>query len=404
MNQNYYVKPNMFIYRLTQGVSALAQRLIFRRKFMRNELKGKKGPIVVIANHQAALDFINLIGATREPMSFVISSSFYRTLPIKGLMDKIGVIPKQQFQTSLKDIHAMKAVIDEKQILVIYPAGLMCEDGLSTPLPKATCRFLQWLHADVYMAKTYGTYFCTPKWSKKRRRGRTYLDIYKLFSADDLTALPPDELHAQMNEALLFDAYREQEELKIPYKHGDNVEGLENVLYVCPNCGREFTMTASGSTISCTACGFAEQSDEYGFLHKKSDTGAEVRYVSDWSRMIYDDLKARIEGGENITLTSAAKFMTVDGKKNKFVEAGEGTLTYREGHLYLTGKLGDEDLELDVNASCFASLPFKPGKQIEVQHGDDIYRCVLEDGKLAMKFINLIKINHELFQAAYAHV
>lgn len=403
MNQNYYRKPNMFIYRLTQCASFLAEKVIFRRKFMRNELKGKKGPIVVIANHQAALDFINLIGATSEPMSFVISSSFYRTLPVKGMMDKIGVIPKQQFQTALKDIHAMKAVIDEKQILVIYPAGLMCEDGLSTPVPEATYRFIQWLHADVYMAKTYGTYFCTPKWAKKRRRGRTYLDIYKLFSSEELENMPVEELRDKMNDALLFDAYREQEELKIPYKHGDNVEGLENVLYVCPNCGREFTIQTKGSTISCTACGFAEESDKYGFLHKKSDTGTEIRYVSDWSRVIYDGLKARIEGGENITLSSAAKFMTVDGKKNKFVESGAGTLTYRDGHLYLSGKLGDDDFELDVATGAYASLPFKPGKQIEVQHGDDIYRCVLEDGKLAMKFINLIKINHELFQATHVH-
>lgn len=403
MDQQYYKKPNMFIYRLTQCASAVAEKLFFRRKYMRNELKGKKGPIVVIANHQAQLDFINLIGATNEPMSFVISSSFYRTMPVKKMMDKIGVIPKQQFQTSLKDIHAMKAVIDEGKILVIYPAGLMCEDGLSTPVPEATCRFIQWLHADVYMAKTYGTYFCTPKWSKKRRRGRTYLDLYKLFSKEELETLPSEQLHSRMDEALLFDAYREQEELKVRYKGGDNVEGLENVLYVCPNCGQEFTMTASGSTISCTECGFSEECDEYGFLHKKSDTGTEIRYVSDWSRKIYSDLKERIESGEEITLTSATKFMTVDEKKNKFVESGEGTLTYRDGHLYLSGKLKDEDFELDVSAGCFASLPFKPGKHIEVQHGNDIYRCALENGKLAMKFINLIKINHELLQATHAH-
>jgi predicted RNA-binding Zn-ribbon protein involved in translation (DUF1610 family) len=402
MNQ-YYRKPNLFIYRLTQGISSLAQTIIFKRKFIRNELKGKKGPIIVIANHQAALDFINLIGATKEPMSFVISNSFYSTLPIKKMMDRVGVIPKQQFQTSINDMHMMKAVVDEKGILVIYPAGLMCEDGLSTPIPNATFRFLQWMHADVYMAKTYGTYFCTPKWSKKRRRGRTYLDVYKLFDKDELTSLPADELERKMLDALLFDAYREQEELKVPYKHGENVEGLENVLYVCPNCGREFTVTTKGSVISCTECGFAEESDKYGFLHKISDTGTEIRYVSDWSRKIYNDLKERIERGEDIPLSSKAKFMTVNKKKNKFVESGAGSLTYRGGHLYLSGKLNTENFELDVNASCFASLPFKPGKHIEVQHGKDIYRCVLEDGRLSMKFINLIKINHELFQASHTH-
>lgn len=404
MSKQQYKKPNMLLYRLTQGVSHVAERILFKRQFIRNELKGKKGPIVVIANHQAALDFINVIDATREPMSFVISNSFYSSLPFKGIMDRIGVIPKQQFQTSLKDIHTMKAVVDEGKILVIYPAGLMCEDGLSTPIPEATCRFLQWMHADVYMAKTYGTYFCTPKWARKRRRGKTLIDIYKLFSAEELTSLPAEELSARVDEALLFDAYREQEDLMISYKGGDNVEGLENVLYVCPHCKREFTMTASKSRITCTACGFTEESDEYGFLHKIGDTGAEIRYVSDWSRMIYNDVKARIESGEDITVSAKTKILTVDQRKHKFVESGDGVLTYKDGHLSLLGKLGGEDFELDIKASTFASLPFKPGKHIEIQSGQDIYRCMLDDGRLTMKYINLIKANHEVFRDSHATV
>ena len=403
MGQQHYKKPNMPLYRMTQAVSFVAQRLLFKRKLIRNELKGKKGPIVVIANHQAALDFINLIDATREPMTFVISNSFYSTLPFKGIMDKIGVIPKQQFQTSIKDIHAMKAVTDAGQILVIYPAGLMCEDGLSTPIPEATYRFLQWLHADVYMAKTYGTYFCTPKWSRGRRRGRTYVDIYKLFSKEELDAADEGELRAKIDSALLFDAYREQESLMIPYKHGDNVEGLEGVLYVCPNCKQEFTIHTSGSTIACSACGFAEQSDKYGFLHKKGDTGTEVRYVSDWSRMIYSDLKARVEGGEDISLTLPTRIKTIDPKKHKFVDAGEGEITWQSGHLLLSGRIGQEVLEIDINASAFASMPFKPGKHIEIQHGQDIYRCAPDDSKQIMKLINLIKINHELFLRTHTH-
>ena len=129
-----YQKPNLFFYRIAQAVSWLAATVIFRRQILRNEIKGKKGPFVVIANHQAALDFVNLIGATARPMTFVISNSFYSTLPIKGLLDKMGVIPQQQFQTSVKDLKRIKAVIDRGEPVVIYPAGLMCEDGLSTPI------------------------------------------------------------------------------------------------------------------------------------------------------------------------------------------------------------------------------------------------------------------------------
>ena len=37
-----------------------------------------------------------------------------------------------------------------------------------------------------------------------------------------------------------------------------------------------------------------------------------------------------------------------------------------------------------------------------IQNGKDIYRCVLEDGRLAMKFINMVKIYYELHEEAHA--
>jgi len=211
-----YRKPNLLCYRVAQVVSFAVAKLIFKRRIIRNEIKGLKGPFVVIANHQAAYDFVNLINTTSRRMSFVISNSFYETLPIKKILDKIGVIPKQQFQTTVKDMRDMKAVIDSGNPLVIYPAGLMCEDGLSTPIPSATYKFLKWLGADVYVARSFGTYFVMPKWSKGMRAGNTHLDIYKLFSKEELKNSSEAKIKEKAEKALLFDAYREQEKLK-PY-------------------------------------------------------------------------------------------------------------------------------------------------------------------------------------------
>ena len=152
-------------------------------------------------------------------MNFVISNSFYNSLPIKGIMDRLGLIPKQQFQTTAKDMKKMKSVIDSGNSLVIYPAGLMCEDGLSTPIPSATYKFLKWLNVDVYVARTYGTYFAMPKWSKGFRPGKTYMDIYKLFSKEELENLDLDLVKSKTEDALLFDAYKEQEKYLVKYKN-----------------------------------------------------------------------------------------------------------------------------------------------------------------------------------------
>ena len=396
-----YTRPNLVVYRLAQVVSWFVATFLFKRKILRNEIKGKQGAYVVIANHQAAYDFVNLIGLTHRPMSFVISSSFYNALPIKGILDKMGVIPKQQFQTTVKDMKKMKSVVEKGAPLVIYPAGLMCEDGLSTPIPAATYKFLKWLGVDIYMAKTKGTYFAMPKWAKGIRPGRTYLDVYKLFSKEELEDMEVPEIRVRAEEALLFDAYREQEELLVRYKDNGNIEGLQNVLYMCPHCMAEFTMEVKdGSTIRCKQCGYEQVSDEYAFLHNRSGVGEELRYVSDWSKLIYERLRAKMARGEECALAAKTKIHMIDEKQKKFVEIGQGELSLSREEFRIEGQIHGEDVCLNIPIANIPTLPFGPGKYLEIQHGEQIYRCVLEDGRLVMKFINMVKIFYELGRIA----
>ena len=395
----HYKKPNLLCYRIAQIAAWLVATFVFRRKILRNEIKGKKGPFVVIANHQAALDFVNLIGATRRPMSFVISNAFFNTLPIRGFLTRMGVIPKQQFQTTVRDMKRMKAVIDHGEPIVIYPAGLMCEDGLSTPIPAATYKFLKWLDADVYVAKTSGTYFAMPKWSSGFRPGRTHLDIYKLFSREELKNLDLGQVKSRADEALLFDAYREQEAFRVKYSNGSNIRGLEHVLYQCPHCLAEFSVEAvEKDRLRCSACGYEQGSDAYGFLHKTSSHGEELRYVSDWSLGIYGRLKEKLVSGEVADLSTPMTIRMIDYDRKKFMDVGHGTLSLNARQFTIDGVIREQPVSLAVSIAGVPTLPFKPGKYLEVQDGNDIYRCVPEDGRLVMKFINMVKIFHELNQ------
>lgn len=387
----HYERPNRFCYVITQAVAWVVAKLIFRRKFLRNEIRGKKGPFVVIANHQCALDFVNLIGATSRRMTFVISNSFFNTLPIRGFMRKLGVIPKQQFQTASRDLKRMKSVIDKGEAFVIYPAGLMCEDGLSTPIPAATYKFLKWLKVDVYAARASGSYFVMPKWAKGLRPGRTYMDIYKLFSAQELETMDLTEIREKTDAAMLFDAYREQEQLQIKYKNNQIVEGLEHVLYWCPHCKQEHTIVAEKNILRCTACGFTQESDDVGILHRVGDVGEEIPYVSDWSSLIFRDMQEKLRSGQLQELSAPVNISMIDMKKKKFIPVGQGELRLNTKTFRLCGQVNGETLDLTVDAATYPSLPFSPGKYLEFQYGDNIYRCMPQDGRLVMKFINMIK-------------
>lgn len=396
LNSEKYIRPHMLLYRAAQLVATGFAATVFKRKYIRNEIRNAQGPYVVIANHQAAYDFAGLIGATKRPLTFVISNSFYNSLPITGILRKLGVIPKQQFQTTVSDMRRIKAVIENGESLVIYPAGLMCEDGISTPIPQATYKFLKWLDADVYVARASGTYFTMPKWTKGFRPGRTYMDIYKLFDRNELKKLSVGEIKERTDGAILFDAYREQEGLLSKYSNNDNIEGLEKVLYACPNCGNEFTVKVrDGNIIYCTDCGFAERSDEYGFLHKIGE-GEELRYVSDWSRLIYERHRDMLKEHPEYTLSAKTRIYMLDYDKHKFTWVGLGKLTLGKTAFRIKGVINGSSVDMTIPSTKLPTLPFKPGKYLEVQNGADIYRCELDDGKLVMKFINTVKAFFEL--------
>lgn len=394
-----YRRPDLFFYRVAQTASWALSSFVFRKKMLRNEIRNVDGPFVVIANHQCALDFVNLIGASRRPMHFVISNSFYSTLPVKNIMDKIGVIPKQQFQTSVNDLKQMKTVIDAGEPVVIYPAGLMCEDGLSTPIPVATYKFLKWLGVDVYVARCQGSYFVMPKWTKGMRPGQTTMDIYKLFSKEELAELDLETVKQKTDEALLFDAYREQDANPRKYAKINDIRGLEQVLYQCPSCHQEFTMMVEGNDrICCRECGYAQRVDRSGFFHLESEHGPEIRYVSDWSKWIFRQMQQRMEQGESVTLAEETEIHMIDHHKKRFVPVGQGVIRLDQQELSLSGRIGNEEITVQIPVGSVPTLPFKPGKYLEVQHGKDIYRCVLADGRQVMKFINLVKIHYGLRQ------
>ena len=397
-----YQKPNRFVYRFAQGVSWVAAKVLFHLKIGRNDIRNKEGAFLVIANHQCALDFVNLIGATSRPMTFVLSKSFFSTLPIQGVLKKMGIIPKQQFQTTVSDMKKMKAVVEAGEPLAIYPAGLMCEDGLSTPVPKATYKFLKWMNVDVYMARTEGSYFVMPKWSKKLRPGKTTMDITLLFTKEELAELSLEEIQKRTDAVLLYDAYRDQEQHPYHYAGCEDIRGLENVLYLCPHCGGEYTMTVMDkSVISCSSCGFSQTMDKQGFFHCE-DREKEIRYVSDWSKHIYRQMERSLAEESTMQMQADVIFRMVDERKHKMVDVGEGNILLKRGSVTLSGTIHNEAVELEVPILGIPALPFTPGKHLEVQHGEHIYRCVFKDGRPVMKFINMLKAMYQREQAELA--
>ena len=62
----------------------------------------------------------------------------------------------------------------------------------------------------------------------------------------------------------------------------------------------------------------------------------------------------------------------------------------------IEGQIHGETVSLSVPIHNIPTLPFSPGKHLELQQGSTIYRCLPEDGRLAMKYIHMVKSFYEL--------
>ena len=401
MKKDYKLKkPNVFYYGMFRIISLLASKLVFNLKIKQNAIKNKKGPFVVIANHESFIDFINLCCCNRNRMHFVVSNSFYQSMSINPILKKCGVIPKQQFQTAMEDLKKMKAVIDNNMPLVIYPAGLMSEDGIATKIPKGTGKLLKWFNCDVYVAKTKGSYFTNPKWGRSGfRKGQITLDIYKLYEKGELADYDESNIQKTIEELLDYNCYEYQETDKIVYKKHNDIKGLENVLYKCLKCNEEFKMITDKNKLICTCCNNTAVSDKYGFLHKENEDSVVYRHVCDWSAKIKKDVYKEVVSNENYIISGHAKVSMIDYKNHKFVDVGDVNISLQRSVFKLNGTINNEPFNKEILTKELFILPFSPGRYFEIQDKKDIYRIYLDDACKTTKWLNVLRaiydVNHQ---------
>ncbi len=395
-SQNYK-KPNALIYSIFALGCKILSFFKFNLKIKENHTKKVKGSYVVIANHESALDFVNIARALNRRAHFVISNAFYKTFPMGSIVKKLGLIPKNQFQTMPSDLKKMKQVTENGLPLVIFPAGLMPENGIGTPIPKATGKALKWLGCDVYLAYSEGSYLTNPKWSKKWRKGQTTLSVTKFISKEELLDISSDELQEKVEKSLYFEAYKNNKSAGIAFKNGDNVEGLEKVLYRCPECNKKYTVISENkNTLKCTNCGYKVYSDKYGELHKFDGSEPVFKYPSDWSLYIESKIKEEIVKNSDFKLESKADVYTINDKKHKFVLSGSVNVSLSREGLVLKGVVCGEDIYKIYSVKNYPSLPLKPGKSFEIQDGKTIYRIYPEDPSVCTEWVSTVEILYEM--------
>ena len=338
--------------------------------------EGLKPPYLMLCNHNAFLDFkVATKAIYPDRANYIVAIDGF--IGREGLLRRVGCICKRKFTEDITLIRQCKRVIQNGDVLMIYPEARYSLCGTTAVLPASLGKLCKLLGVPVVTFICHGHHIDSPFWNLHPRGVRpTEAEFTVQYTADELKAATPDEINARLVEAFQYDEYAWQKARGIRVTYEKRAEGLEKVLYQCPACKTEFRMASEGATLYCKACGRRWHYTELGEL--EAETGkTEFSHIPDWYEWERANVRAEVEAG---TYDSGPLAVTVRSLPNakKFILLGEGTLRHDMNGFHVSGTDGDGD-----PFSMEKSVPSMYSCHIEYEYlgkfGDCVDLNTLED-------------------------
>ena len=329
--EKYYkpLKQHRFWRWLMKFLSSFELKAInFEHKEYGMEKIAKNEPCLVLMNHCSFIDLE--IGATLladRPFNVIVTLD---AMMGKGLLMRlIGCIPTKKFVTDTRLVKSMLYCVKElKQSVLMYPEAGYSFDGTATTLPDSLGSCIKLLGVPVVMIETHGAFTRNPLYNNLRRRKvQVTADMKYILSPEEISEKSASEINEIIRGHFSFDYFRWQQENQISITEKYRAEGLNRVLYKCPNCLAEGKMEGEGIHLECTACHKKYELDEYGFM-KAVEGETEFSHIPDWYRWERECVKKEIQDGTYHLDLPVNICMLVNSKC--LYDIGEGRLIHTE--------------------------------------------------------------------------
>ena len=227
-----------------------------------------KGPFIVAASRISSADQYLIMLSFKEFMCFTFNEGIYRTNPeIAKRQDFYGNIPyKIGYPIETYKDQLVKLVKDGNNVC-IYPEMYTNYSGVTSPIDPDVAEIIKEANCTLVTYCFTGGYFTEPAWAKDKRKGWINGHIVNVYSKFDLEKLTNAQVTKLLEDDLKEDAYARQCNSPITYASDHLAEGLENVFYICPNCGEYDSYETSGKDYHCTKCDARGSYTDQGIIH-----------------------------------------------------------------------------------------------------------------------------------------
>lgn len=374
----------------------------FHYYFDKREMKGRR--VLIIAQHVSSDDpyYVNAGYPFVDPnavMSLhnVLIPVMYRLL----LAD--GVVLKSLFEPDVKSMRHIMRLYKKGASFLLFPEGIQSVDGTTQPIHPATARLIKKLAMDTVLCTSHGAYLTNPRFdAKNKRRGRIEYDFEMLFTKEDLKDMSEEDLYSRLLEKFRYNDFAWNSEKQYRYKGKVPLaHGLDNLLYICPRCGKQFTMHVEGDRLLCS-CGSAVTIDDRYNLIPDDSRDFPFRRIDEWYRWQQDVIEDEVRQ-DDFELHDEATYLTLnadDLRKGRFVTAGEGRIEINHDFFRYTGTKDGEEVDLQFEISRLPSATFTSRMANEFYYDGVYYQFAVKSGSgHAVKIMMCVEALHDMNDA-----
>jgi 1-acyl-sn-glycerol-3-phosphate acyltransferase len=278
-------------------------------------------PFILMANHSHIRD-PQMIGAymknTINYMANVEGVSGFQRFIAK----LVGAYGKQK---GAPDIKALKMTIDllkDGHVVGIFPEGDRSWDGETAAFIPGSAVLAKKYKIPIRIASLTGNYITFPRWAKNARRGRILIDYYTI-SKEEVINTEIAQLQTKIISLLHHDDIKDQKNKNILFTGKAFAEGIQYLLWLCPQCGEHDTLYGEENQVICSSCGAHWLLD--GSL-RISTTNIQGEDLKDWSKWQEQELKSLCENLSIDKLTETKSIVLAEKVKRKLVNSCRGDL------------------------------------------------------------------------------
>jgi 1-acyl-sn-glycerol-3-phosphate acyltransferase len=349
----------------------------FGYKYEKNPFK-TNGNYIVLSNHTTDFDMLFVASSFKKPMYFVGSEHIARWKLLYAFLKVcFDPIMRNKGASAASAVKEIKRRIKSGANICFFPEGVRSWDGANSPISYSTAKLVKTSGAGLVTYKIIGGYFTSPMWSGASvRRGKVFGSPVRYLSVDEISSLSVEEIYDIIVNDLYEDAYERQNDEKVCYKGKCLAEGLERLIFKCPECEKRDRFVSSGNHIKCENCGYSFNYNEQGFL--EGGRFKTLKELSDWQKTeVENDV---IEGVEYTAETIS--FLSIKNHKETTLSGGKVVLSPKEL------KIGESFFPTDK----ISDLAMCGNRKIVFTHDKDYYEFVPDNNALKfMIYYNLIK-------------